>query len=226
MRKGGAMLSGEIGCGKTTTANVFIQELSKDKFDIGLIVNPKLESLEFLQEALYQFDIPNVPDSKVKCLRLLNDKMLENLKAERETLLIIDEAHVLNEGNLEEIRLLLNFQLQDRFLLTIMLFGQPELKEKVKRIEQLDQRIPIKYHLTSFDFDDTARYILYRQKKAGKEGNVFSRGAIEQIYEHTNGVPRKINNLCDLCLLVAFSKREKGIYPRIMESVVEDGALL
>ena len=95
MRKGGAMLSGEIGCGKTTTANVFIQELSKDKFDIGLIVNPKLESLEFLQEALYQLDITGVPDSKVQCLRLLNDKMLENLKAERETLLIIDEAHVL-----------------------------------------------------------------------------------------------------------------------------------
>ena len=152
--------------------------------------------------------------------------MLENLKADRETLLIIDEAHVLNESNLEEVRLLLNFQLQDRFLLTIMLFGQPELKEKVKKIEQLDQRIPIKYHLTSFDLEDTTRYILFRQRKAGIKKNVFSRQAIEKIYEHTKGVPRKINNLCDLCLLVGFSKKEKGIYSKILDSVIKDGAIL
>ena len=69
MRKGGAMLSGEIGCGKTTLSKVYVQELSSDKFDIGLIINPKLESKEFLQEVLYQFGINEVPESKVDCLR-------------------------------------------------------------------------------------------------------------------------------------------------------------
>ena len=92
MRKGGAMLSGEIGCGKTTLSKVYIQELNSDKFDIGLVINPKLESKEFLQEVLYQFGINEVPESKVDCLRVLNDRMLDNMKGERETLLIVESS--------------------------------------------------------------------------------------------------------------------------------------
>jgi general secretion pathway protein A len=127
---------------------------------------------------------------------------------------------------MEEVRLLLNFQLNDRFLLTIILIGQPELKEKIREIEQLDQRIAIKYHLAPFDFKDTARYILFRQKKAGRKENIFTRQAIERVYTHTKGVPRKINNLCDLSLLVGFSKNTKWIDPKTIESVITDGALL
>ena len=77
MRKGGAMLSGDIGCGKTTLTKVYVQELSSDQYDIGLIINPKLRPVEFLQEVLYQFDIDNVPETKVQCLQMLNDKMME-----------------------------------------------------------------------------------------------------------------------------------------------------
>ena len=167
MRKGSAMLSGEIGCGKTTLSMVYIRDLPEDKYDVGVIINPKLESNEFLQEILYQFGINDIPDSKVKCLRVLNDKMLANLDAGIETLLIVDEAQVLNESTFEEIRLLLNFQLNNRFLMTIILIGQPELVQKVKNIEQLDQRIAIKYHLTPFNFEDTEKYIIFRRGRAG-----------------------------------------------------------
>lgn len=226
MRKGGAMLSGGVGCGKTTLTKVYVQELSGEKYDIGLIINPKLEPVEFLQEVLYQFDIGEVPDTKVKCLRVLNEKMYENMEANRETLLIVDEAQLLNESTLEEIRLLLNFQLNDRFLMTVILIGQPELRDKIKEIEQLEQRIAIKYHLNPFDFNDTARYILFRQKKAGRKENIFSRQAIEKIFEYTDGVPRKLNNLCDLSLLVGFSKNQKIIDTKIIENVIKDGALL
>lgn len=225
MRKGGAMLSGEIGCGKTTLSKVYIKELSEDNYDIGLIINPKLESKEFLQEILYQFDINDVPDTKVKCLRALNDKMLDNMKANKETILIVDEAQLLDKSTFEEIRLLLNFQLNNRFLLTIILLGQPELKHKVKNIEQLDQRIAIKYHLTPFNLEETFQYIIFRQKKAGKEDNVFSSEAMEKIYEHSDGVPRKINNLCDLSLLIGFSTNEKAIDSNIVENIIRDGAL-
>ncbi|MEW6669450.1 MAG: AAA family ATPase [Thermodesulfobacteriota bacterium] len=225
MRKGGAMLSGEIGCGKTTLTKVLVQELSGDRFDIGLVINPKLEALEFLQEVLYQFGISEVPETKVKCLRALNDKMTENLRANRETLLMVDEAQLLSESTLEEIRLLLNFQLNDRFLITIILLGQPELKDKIMAIEQLEQRIAIKYHLAPFDFNDTARYIVFRQKKAGRNEGIFSKEAVEKIYQNTRGVPRKINNLCDLSLLIAFSKSEKLVHSEIIESIARDGAL-
>ncbi len=226
MRKGGAMLSGEIGCGKTTLAKVCIQQLPNDKYDIGLIFNPKLEPLEFLQEVLYQLGIEHVPDSKVKCLQVLNEKMLQNMKANKETLLIVDEAQLLSESILEEIRLLLNFQLNDRFLLTIILIGQPDLKPKIKALQQLDQRIAIKYHVNPFDLNDTTRYILSRQKKAGNKKNVFSQEAIEKIHDYSKGVPRKINNLCDLALLVGFSEKERMIGPNTIESVIRDGSLL
>ena len=225
MRKGGVMLSGDVGCGKTTLMKVCVQELSGDRYEIGLIINPKLEPVEFLQEVLYQFGITDVPDSKVNCLRMLNNKMVENMKENKDTLLIVDEAQLLDESNLEEIRLLLNFQMNDRFLITIMLLGQPELKERIRGIEQLDQRIAIKYHLAPFDFNDTARYILFRQKKSGRKENLFSREAIERIYEQSQGVPRKINNICDMALLIGYSKNEKLVNPRIIESIVQDGAL-
>jgi len=225
MRKGGAMLSGEIGCGKTTLSKVYVKELSQEKYDIGLIINPNLEPKEFLQEILYQFDINDVPDTKVKCLRVLNDKMLENMKMNKDTLLIVDEAQLLTESAFEEIRLLLNFQLNNRFLMTIVLLGQPDLRSKVKSIEQLDQRIAIKYHLIPFSLDETFEYIIFRQRKAGKKENVFSNEAVEKIYEHSDGVPRKINNLCDLSLLIGFSANEKNIEPRIVENIISDGAL-
>lgn len=225
MRKGGAMLSGEVGCGKTTLTKVCVQALTGDRYEIGLIINPKLEPVEFLQEVLYQFGMTDVPGSKGNCLHMLNEKMLENMKEGKDTLLIVDEAQLLDESNLEEIRLLLNFQMNDRFLLTILLLGQPELREKIRGIEQLDQRIAIKYHLAPFDFNDTARYILFRQKKSGRKENIFSRDAIEKIYEQSRGVPRKINNLCDMALLIGYSKNEKMVNTSVVESIIQDGTL-
>lgn len=225
MRKGGAMLSGEIGCGKTTLSKVYIQRFSGGQYDISLIINPKLDAHEFLQEVLYQFGINDIPNTKVDCLRLLNDRMIENVKNEIETLLIIDEAQLLDESTFEEIRLLLNFQLNDRFLITIILLGQPELRDKVKGIEQFNQRIAIKYHLTPFSFEDTLHYVSFRQRKAGRSENAFSKGAVQRVYEHAKGVPRKINNLCDLALLIGFSANEKTIEPILVENIISDGAI-
>ena len=226
MRKGGAMISGEIGCGKTTLAGIYINELSEEKYDIGLIINPKLEPEEFLQEVLYQFGIQDIPNKKVECLRVLNNKMIENMKIGMETILIVDEAQLLNESIFEEIRLLLNFQLNKRFLLTIILLGQPELRYKVQDIEQLDQRIAIKYHLKPFDLEETFEYINFRLQKAGKNENVFSQSAVEKVYEHTKGVPRKINNLCDLALLIGFSSQKRVVDPEIVGNIISDGTFI
>ena len=225
MRKGSAMLSGEIGCGKTTLSMVYVRDLPENKYDVGIIINPKLESNEFLQEILYQFGINDIPDSKIKCLRVLNEKMLANLDTGKETLLIVDEAQVLDQSTFEEIRLLLNFQLNNRFLMTIILIGQPELVQKVKNIEQLDQRIAIKYHLTPFNFEDTEKYIIFRQQKAGGRDNVFSYEAITKIFGHTGGVPRKINNLCDLSLLIGSSTNKNIISKNIVEKIISDGTI-
>ena len=225
MKKGGAMLSGDIGCGKTTLTKVCIQELSGDRYEISLIVNPRLEPLEFLQEVIYQLGISDVPDTKIKCLRVLNDKMIQNARSNKETLLMVDEAQLLSQATLEEIRLLLNAQLNDRFLITIILFGQPELRERIRALQQIDQRIPIKYHLAPFDLEDTERYVVFRLNRAGREKIVFTRPAIEKIYETSKGVPRKINNLCDLTLLIGYSKNQDMIDVEVVETIIRDGAL-
>ena len=224
--KGGAMLSGDIGCGKTTLTKVYVQKLSAAQFDVGLIINPKLEPLEFLQEVLYQLGVTELPDNKGGCLRALNEKMADNAKAQKGTLLIVDEAQALDNSGFEEIRLLLNSHVNGRFPINVVLVGQPELRGKIKDMEPLEQRIAVKYYLTPFDQEDTARYINFRVKKAGGQESVFTSVAIERIYEITEGVPRKINNLCDLSLLIGFSKKEKKIDPQIIEDIMSDGALL
>ena len=155
----------------------------------------------------------------------LNEKMMENVKQNRDTLLIIDEAQLLTEENLEELRLLQNFQLNDRQLLTVVLVGQTELRNRIRNLEQLDQRIPIKYHLEPFDLDDTVRYISFRQEKAGGKENLFDTEAMERIYDHSKGVARQINHLCDLALLFGFNKKEENITEETIESILNDGAL-
>jgi type II secretory pathway predicted ATPase ExeA len=225
-RKGGALLSGDIGCGKTTLTNVYVREISGNGFDIGLLINPKLEPVELLQEILYQLNTTaDPPDTKVKCLHILNEKMLENMKQNKDTLLVIDEAQLLTEENLEEIRLLQNFQLNDRQLLTVVLVGQTELRNRISNMEHIDQRIAIRYHLEPFNLDDTISYIRFRLEKAGSKENVFDSEAMEKIYDHSGGVPRKINHLCDLALLLGFSNKEKMINSQIIEGVLNDGAL-
>lgn len=167
-----------------------------------------------------------VPETKVKCLRALNDRMNQNMRSNKETLLMVDEAQLLNQATLEEIRLLLNAQLNDRFLITIILFGQPELREMIRTVQQIDQRIPIKYHLAPFDLEDTARYVVFRLQRAGREKSIFTRPAIEEIYETSKGVPRKINNLCDLALLIGYSKNQETVDVDVVETIIRDGALL
>ncbi|MFP6889235.1 MAG: AAA family ATPase, partial [Nitrospinota bacterium] len=202
-RKGAAMLTGDASMGKTTLTRAFIRQLDEDRYDIGLVANPSLQPVEFLKEILYQLDVQEATDSKVELLRLLNEKMLANIQANKDTIVIVDEAQAIeDERTLEELRLLLNFQMNDRFLLTLILVGQPELLKKVEKIPQLSQRISIKYHLSPLDYMDTVKFIFFRLKVAGLEKSIFSEEAIKEIFKVSDGIPRRIVNLCDLCLLV------------------------
>jgi general secretion pathway protein A len=221
-RKGAALLTGDVGCGKTVLSKVFIQQLPEDEYDIGLIINPTLEPSDFLKEILYQLGLNPDTNSKADLLNILNKRMLENMKEDKTTLLIIDEAQLIFRETFEEIRLLLNFQLNDRFLLTLILIGQPELRDIIKDIKQLDQRIGIRYHLNPLNFEETVKYIVFRLKKAGLTRNIFTRQAVDEVYNYSQGIPRMINNVCDMSLLIGFSSKEKVIDSKIIKEVEED----
>ena len=222
--KGAILLTGEIGCGKTMVSRVLIQKLSTedDSFDIGLIANPSLEASEFLMESLYQLGISSASNVKTDMLRALNNKLLENAKNNKNTILIIDEAQAIYKDTFEEIRMLLNFQMNDRYLLNLVLLGQPELRDTIREIKQLDQRIAIRYHLNPLSRKDTTNYILFRLKKAGLEKTIFADGDLDEIYHYSSGIPRKINNICDLALLIGFGEKSGIIEKKIISRVIKD----
>jgi len=122
----------------------------------------------------------------------------------------------------EQLRLLLNFQLEDRFLFTLLLFGQPELADKVANLKQFEQRVAIRCHLDKLDLDHTKSYIIHRLKIAGRDDKVFGDDAVKFIFERSGGIPRRVNRICDLSLLNGFAKKAKTVDKDLVKSVVED----
>ena len=156
-RKGALLLTGEIGCGKTTLSRQFIQHLAHERYDTALIANPAIDAQEFVGEVLYQFGLAG-NGSKLDRLHQLNEHLLENLKKGKDTVVIVDEAQAIKDDSVfEELRLLLNFQLNDRFLLTLIMLGQPELNARINAIQQFAQRIAIRFHLPAFDLQETTK---------------------------------------------------------------------
>jgi len=222
-RKGCGMLTGEYGCGKTTLARALIQRLEAERYEIGLLTNPSWNALDFLREVLYQLGVETEANTKPALLHALNDIFYQNYQAGRDSVVIVDEAQLIeDDGVFEELRLLLNFQTDDRFLVTLLLVGSPELAVKVRRMKHLDQRITLRYHLNTLDYSHTANYVAYRLKMAGQLKQLFTEAAIKLIFDFTRGTPREINNLCDVALLVGYSKRASEIDETIIGAVIKD----
>jgi type II secretory pathway predicted ATPase ExeA len=140
-RKGILLLTSDIGCGKTLLSRRLIVALSPARYDVALVANPALSPSELLDEVLSQFGLGLV-ESKAARLQRLNERQELNAQRGISSVLVVDEAQAIESGKgFEELRLLTNFQLNDRFLLTIVLIGQPELRHRVAEIPQLNQRI-------------------------------------------------------------------------------------
>ena len=222
-RKGAAMISGEYGCGKTLLGRALMAELSDSRYEVAVLSNPKLSASQFLKEVVHQLGWNGGSNDKVTLMHTLNEILYGNFRRDKETVILIDEAQAIpDEEVFEEIRLLLNFQLNDRFLLTLLLLGQPELREKVEKIPQLSQRIAIRYHLKSLTYPETQTYVKHRLKIAGAYYDMFDDQSYPLLFEFTGGVPRKINNLCDLCLFEGLGERATRIGGTIVKNVIED----
>jgi len=199
-RKGIVMLTGEIGSGKTLVSRAAILRLPRTQYEIGLVSNPTIPGNEFLGEILFQLGLePN--GTRAEQLRRLNDQLLTNYQRGADTVVVVDEAQAIeHDQTFEELRLLSNFQLNDRFLITLVLLGQPELRSRIARIPQFAQRVTIQHHIECFDRAETKTYIAARLAAAGCVLPIFSSSAVSTIFHRTGGVCRLINSLCDLCL--------------------------
>lgn len=225
-RKGALLLTGEIGCGKTLLSRELSLHMAGQQYDIALIANPSFGVDDFLTEVLYQLGIEPT-HTKIKLLHLLNERLLDNYKRGKQTVVVIDEAQTIQDDQIfEELRLLLNFQLSDRCLLTLVLLGQPELNDRLMMLKQFAQRISIKYHLGYFSAEQTTKYVQFRLKAANCTKTVFTDDALDIIFKQSGGVPRNINTLCDLCLLIGYMDRATVIDRKIMErAAAERGQL-
>lgn len=210
--KGGAILTGEVGCGKSTLSRVFLLQLEEARYDIGLVINPSLPAEELLHEIALQLGVSAGGLQRPALFRTLNQRVLENAGAGKATLLILDEAHTIRDEQVfEDLRMLLNFQFNDRQLLTLILLGPPELREVVARHASLQQRLPLRLNLSPLDGAETASYVEFRLNKAGATRPIFTGEAIKAIAEAAAGIPRRINNLCDLSLFEGWRKRVKAV---------------
>ncbi|MFH1678812.1 MAG: AAA family ATPase [Candidatus Omnitrophota bacterium] len=223
-RKGAAILTGEYGSGKTLLSRVLIEELSSEDYQTALIFNPRLPSLELIKEIIYQLgaDTSSLL-SKTDLLHCLNEILYKNRNENKNTVIVVDEAQAIpGEGGFEELRLLLNFQLNDNFLLTLILLGQPELKEKISNLPQLKQRLAARYHLTALSEEETNQYIRHRLEVVGLKEQIFLETAFNEIYRFSGGIPRRINNICDMALLVGCAEGLEKIDKDAVQEVAED----
>lgn len=224
--KGAAMLTGIFGCGKTLLGRTLLKELDKDIYKTAFIANPYLTYEELLMHIVYHLGGKDLPQRKTEILvntilERLSEILENNMRDGKKTVIIIDEAHVIKDRNVwEELRLILNFQLENKFLLTLLLFGQPELKELIDQNKQFLQRIAVKCHLEGLTEEETKNYILHRLEVAGRKKALFTNEAYKLIYKKSGGIPRRINHICDLALFTGFGKETA----KIDEDIIKDAS--
>jgi type II secretory pathway predicted ATPase ExeA len=251
--KGAIVLTGNYGTGKTVLSRAISRIIDSAQYHLVYFTNPQLSSLEFLIGIAHQLGADNIPSTKIEMIELIDNMLQRNLNINKHTVVIIDEAHLIDDRRVfEELRLLLNFQLNDKFLLTLILIGQSELRERVNAVNPLRQRIAIRYHLEPLSEQHTREYILHRVKVAMGEkdityppeadprltavgqvpqaqgsnkktaSDIFPKETCQLIYRYSKGLPREINHICDLSLLDGYLKHETVIRPEIIESAARD----
>ncbi len=224
VRKGFILLTGEVGTGKTTLLNFLLGWLRQQRISTAFVFNPRLSVMEFFDFVTADFGLACDSQHKGKMLSQLNHWLLERYRAGEGAALIIDEAHDLSTEMLEEVRLLTNLETATAKLLQIVLSGQPELEEKLKKPElrQLRQRITLRCRTYPLTRDETASYITRRLQIAGNREAVFEPAAVDAICGFSLGIPRVINLLCEHALINAFVDQCKVVRRELIEEVARE----
>jgi len=221
---GFVVLTGDIGCGKTTLIESFIESLPKDVV-LAHISQTQLSPVEFLQSLLVELGFRPFGMRKIELLTLLREYLIEQYSGGRRVLIVIDEAQNLSRKVLEEIRLLSGVEAQKEKVLRIILAGQPELGETLDspRLEQLSQRVRLRFHIAALSKRETHEYIAHRLKIAGAgRRKIFDAEALRLVFRYTGGVPRLINILCDSAMLCAFADEKNHVDQELLEAAVDE----
>jgi general secretion pathway protein A len=221
---GFVVITGEIGSGKTTLIESFLKEVPADVV-VAQINQTQVTAIDFLQAVLAQFGFSPFKMRKAELITTLNNFLIEQYAAGRRVLLIVDEAQNLSMRVLEEIRMLSGVETTKEKVLRIILAGQPELNDKLDapELEQLTQRVRLRFHLQTLSESETRGYIQHRLEVAGAgDRELFAADTFPEIFRYTGGVPRLINTLCDTAMMAAFTADRDTVTRADITSAVQE----
>jgi len=220
--KGFAMLTGEVGTGKTTLVHAVLKQLG-DRARSALVFNPNLSRRDLYRHLLAEFHLPP-GQSIVEHARVLQEFLLGQFREGGRVVVVIDEAHGLSDEILEEIRLLSNFETAQSKLLQVLLIGQPELSKRLEQpgLRQLRQRLAFRFDLLPLSFVETVAYVRLRLATAGGVKDLFTPRACVALYRFSGGVPRLINILCDTALVSGYARDETQIDGHLVRAAARD----
>src|SRR5260221_8449847 len=224
-RKGLILLTGEVGTGKTTLINCLLDWLRHRRIPTAFIFNSRLSVNHLFEFILTDFGIPIDLQIKSNVLMRLNTWLIERFRAGQSPVLIIDEAQGLSLKSLEEIRLLLNLETASEKLLQIVLAGQPELEDNLKRPElrQLRQRITLRCNTGPLALEESRRYITERLRISGAMGDpIFTSDAMDAVHFYSQGIPRVINLLCEHALINAYAEHFRPVPAQMVQKAAQN----
>lgn len=223
--KGLSVLIGDIGTGKTTLARRMLEELPDQEYESALliIIHSSVTPEWLLKKISVQLGVRDVSDAKVEIIGQLYQRLVQIHEEGRKSVVLVDEAQMLNSRELmEEFRGLLNIENSDGKLLSFVFFGMSGLSECLALDPPLEQRVAVKYKLTSLDAEATGSYIRHRLKVAGCEKDLFAPEAYHAIQEHSRGIPRLINTICDNALFEGFLVKKEMIDEEMIREIAQD----
>lgn len=220
-RKTAALLTGEYGTGKTTMIRVLLSRIDLERHSTVLINYPLVEGEALFRTILGQMDATAPAGThKGELYDRLGTCFIDNAERGVHNLVVLDEAQSLPKDSLyEELRLLLNYQLNDRNLVTLLLVGQDDLWQRVSQMPQLADRFAVKCRLQELDEEQTTTYIRYRIEHFSGDPAIFSEEALRLVHDSSKGIPRRINNLCDLALLMGYQREVEVVGPEIIKAI-------
>jgi general secretion pathway protein A len=222
--KGLMLLLGEHGVGKTYACRVFGREIQSKGYPVGFLRSPGHTPDEFLSQALYELGLPaSGASSRVEKLQRIQEAATDVGRSGRELVLIVDEAQSIADAAIfGEIRNLLNITGEDRFLISLILAGTPDLWARLVEVPGMKQRVGVSYRILPLSRGETEEYIVHRLRCAGREQAAFEPSAVDAIHATTRGVPREINTLCDLCLLIGSGEDVDVVKPGLVDKAIEE----
>ena len=223
LRGGLSLITGEIGCGKTVLAQALGAHLAGAPTDVILLSYPKMTPVQLLARLADGLALEDAPRGKLALVESIGRRLAELHRNDRRPVLVVDEAQLASPSLLEEIRLLTNFEDRQDKHLHVVLLGQPELRERVRKRPQIDQRVSLRFHVEPMEPEDVRGYVDHRLHVAGGDtARIFPPDAIDVLAQRSGGVPRRLNTLATQSLFVGAMRALHQIDAELVRDVADD----